>query len=908
MDDRQTADMVPLADAVYKGVVADPGAWAARADELVVRARRDGPAEALVVALRAQAWAERLALHNTVACHLLDEAVHLAEAHGLTVRLGEVLVSRIVVHQELGRTAAARRDADRARGLLPAQARAELDFQQGTLLLNTGRLAAAADCFRRVLADPDCPAVVRAKTGNNLAHLQAQLGHTDAALELLAAAQAVADGVAPTVTAYVALTRAWVQVQGGRLAQSLSAFDEAHRAYVTAGLPLAEHHLEHSDALAGLRLLPEALAAARRGVRELPPDEVSLMAAEAQLRVARLCLVMGDPAAALTAADQACALLRAQRRPGWLARAVVVRSDAQAAAGTWGPVDLEALRRRAAELERGGLTSEAVEAHLLAGRLALAAGRRRAAAVNLTAVQRLSHGGPVLVRLRGHVAGALWAAASGQAREVLAACAAGLADVDRHRRALPSMELRVLASAHGEELGVLGLRALLAAGEAQPEPGRPGRRPGSGARTGGRTGPAAVFDWLERTRAVALATYDAGPDPSTDQGAGLQALHQELAALRLAGEPEPIALLRRVVEAEAAVRRASWSGGGAAPERLAVGRATRTAGVRSRLDGRVLVEFGLLDGAVFAVVVDRRRTRLVDLGSARGLAQQADSLHFGLRRLARPGSDPRAAAAAHRSAEALLEGLRDRLVRPLRIDPGTPLVVVPVGDLQRLPWSALHAGPTVVAPAAGVWLRTLPPQQGETTTSTVPHAGFGRVVLVAGPGLPGAAQEVAALAQVHPGAGVLAPPDSTCARTLEALRGAALAHLACHGALRSDNPAFSALLLQDGPLTVHELSRREAAPDRVVLAACESGAQVAFAGGEALGLVTALLARGSRGVIASGVLVPDEQALPLMVTLHRHLTTGASLSDALSRARTTLDPDDPHGLATWCAFDAYGAA
>jgi CHAT domain-containing protein len=93
-----------------------------------------------------------------------------------------------------------------------------------------------------------------------------------------------------------------------------------------------------------------------------------------------------------------------------------------------------------------------------------------------------------------------------------------------------------------------------------------------------------------------------------------------------------------------------------------------------------------------------------------------------------------------------------------------------------------------------------------------------------------------------------------------------------------------------------------------VLAACESGAQVGFPGDEALGFVSALLARGTAGVVASGVLVPDEHALPVMVALHEHLAQGATLSGALWAARQDVPVDDPVALAAWCAFDAYGAA
>ena len=72
--------------------------------------------------------------------------------------------------------------------------------------------------------------------------------------------------------------------------------------------------------------------------------------------------------------------------------------------------------------------------------------------------------------------------------------------------------------------------------------------------------------------------------------------------------------------------------------------------------------------------------------------------------------------------------------------------------------------------------------------------------------------------------------------------------------------------------------------------------------------MTALLARGCAGVVASGVLVPDAEVLPLMCALHARLTAGDTLAQALWSARSALDPTEPAQLAAWCAFDAYGAA
>jgi CHAT domain-containing protein len=184
----------------------------------------------------------------------------------------------------------------------------------------------------------------------------------------------------------------------------------------------------------------------------------------------------------------------------------------------------------------------------------------------------------------------------------------------------------------------------------------------------------------------------------------------------------------------------------------------------------------------------------------------------------------------------------------------------------------------------------------------------GRVLLVAGPGLPGAEQEIKLLADLHPAATVLSGADATAGQVGAALGDAALAHLACHGRLRADNPQFSALELHDGPLTVHELYGRGLAPHRVVLAACESAADTAYSGDELIGFVGALLARGTAGLLASTMLVPDAAAAPVMVALHRLLLQGRTTAESLHGARDLLGTDDPALLPVWCGFTAYGAA
>jgi CHAT domain-containing protein len=182
------------------------------------------------------------------------------------------------------------------------------------------------------------------------------------------------------------------------------------------------------------------------------------------------------------------------------------------------------------------------------------------------------------------------------------------------------------------------------------------------------------------------------------------------------------------------------------------------------------------------------------------------------------------------------------------------------------------------------------------------------VALIAGPELAGALTEVDALAAIHDGAKVLVPPRSDIAAVTAILADASLAHLACHGSVRSDNPIFSSLLVSDGPLTVHELDRRGIAPHRMVLAACESSSDTVYPGNEALGFVSTLLAGGTSGLVASSVVVPDWNVVALMTALHASLRAGSTMAMALYEARAQIDRDDPFGFVSWCAFNAFGAA
>ncbi|WP_087507838.1 CHAT domain-containing protein [Cellulomonas iranensis] len=876
------------ARALADRAASDPRAVEEDAHALVLAARHASAHAAHAVGLRALAAVHRARWEHAEAARLLGRALRLGPRHGDRLVDAELLAARAAVRHGQGRVTGAVRDVDAALRAL-AEARdaaagererlgAYLELQRAALDHNAGRLRDAEARYRRILSSGRASDDVTVRVANNLALVLAARGRHAEALAWSSRAVAVAAGLGPVPHVVTRQTHAWVTVHQGRLADGLREFAQVADAYRAAGLPLGEHHVEVADAMADLRLLPEAIAAAQDAADEHARAGTWLMWVEAQTRLAQLHLARGD---AVRARELAAALLtrsRTQRRGAWLARARVVDSRARAALGEDVAGDVAALRRAAAGLRRHGDLAAAVDAYLAAGRAALTGPRPVRACADLDAAAAAAVRGPLLLRVRGRLAAATAAHVRGDDARALREARAGLRDLASHRSALPTMELRALASGHGGELGEAGLRVLLRTGD-----------------------PVRVLRWMERTRAAALAARLPVAPPGADEASAGEVRQEEEGG---AAGPSPVPaqdVLRAV--ARGVVRAAPTATGPVLPAGAAEAPADVTstpppaaAALRAALDGRVLVELGACDGRYVAVVVDRRRTRLVPLAATADVTSALRPLVFALRRLADPRSAA-AGAAARASAELSLARLRALLLDPLGLA-GTELVVVPVGELHQVPWGALHDAPLALAPSATAWWATAVAPQRPSTS----------VVLVAGPELRGAREEVEVLARLHADARVLGPDASRARDVVLAVRDAGLAHLACHGLPRGDNPMYSSLVLADRALTVQELHAAGVAPRRLVLASCHAGADVAYDGDEVLGFVSAMLARGTRGVVASIAAVPDVEVVDLMVGLHAGLARGETMARALHAAREGVDTSSPAGFVNWCTFGAHGAA
>ena len=185
-------------------------------------------------------------------------------------------------------------------------------------------------------------------------------------------------------------------------------------------------------------------------------------------------------------------------------------------------------------------------------------------------------------------------------------------------------------------------------------------------------------------------------------------------------------------------------------------------------------------------------------------------------------------------------------------------------------------------------------------------------MLAAGPGLPFAATEVAALSRRYRDAARFTGRRATVEAVMDALDGAGFAHIAAHGHFRADNPLFSSIQLADGQLTVYDLERLRRPPRHVVLSACDSGLPTVHPGDELLGLAAALLALGTRTLIATVVPVPDRASTALMLRLHHHMRRGEGPAAALAKAQLDLadstdSATDTAAKAATAGFVCFGA-
>lgn len=739
-----------------------------------------------------------------------------------------------------GRLGAARRQADRA--VAEAPDAVEMARALGTRALihrETGRLDLA-------LADLDAAIATLRRAGDELglqrvlinrAILRIDVGACTTARLDLHEAELIATRLGrPAAVALIASNLGYAASRAGDVPEAIAEYSRAEDGFRAHGLQLSGLFMDRAELLDRVGLVAEATNDAEAALDAAEAERRTLRIPEARLLLARCAAASGDRRLAYEQARHARDGFRRQERAVWAAAAEVQRASGYRELG--GRPRWRAIVVAAATLRSAGWDADAIEAHLLAASLAPEPDRSDALAAAAAHRSR----GPALVRARAWYAQALLDA--DRPERARRAVRRGLTILDDHLTGVGADELRAGLARHRLELAGLGVDLALAHG-------RPGQ----------------VFDAVERARATVLVR-DAVRPPNDPELADLLSRHR---AART--ERERAALAGQVRDRSRVARGAG--------ELL---RPVRMCEVDAALGDAALVTWFARDQQLYALTRVAGRTRLHQLGAEQPLRAAVDRLSFAMHRLAAEGVDH---GRFGRSLEQLLGAaaveVQASLLASLPETTGRELVLIPPAFLHQVPWHELpgfNGRSVLVASSVRQWRRASVAAEAAAITN---------VLVAAGPGLPGARREAAAVAAIH-GAVPLLDPDARVQTVLDALAGTDLAHLATHGRLRPDNPQFSELTMSDGALLVHHLDTIDALPPTLILASCDSGRPVSRPGEALLGFAAACLIRGTRTLIAPVSPVPDGGTETVMTRLHAGLAAGESPAAALAHAQSDAAP------------------
>jgi tetratricopeptide (TPR) repeat protein len=857
---------------------ADPGRAQPAARLAVRRARREGDPVAAAVAELALGHSLSQCGEVPAAIRHLRAAARHGDTAGSATLAGEARMKLAYALVQRGQPRAALHAIDAALSSLAGPGKAIARAQRAVILYEVGRLEEALAEFRIAI-----PALRRTQHRRDLQRALVNRGLTLSGLARYPAAIAdlkEADTIArelnrPLAIGIIAENLGFVEALRGDVPAALRYLDDAETTILENGGQLAPVLKDRSELLLSVGLVAETREVAERAITAFRASHRQLKIPEMRLTLARASYLDGKTAEAAAQAKLAAREFAAQHRADWAAVARLTAVQAGLANGD--RITATHIQSIVDVLIAGGRRAAALEARLVAARLAERRGDTATGRAHLEPASTERHRGPAARRARGWYAEALLRQADGRHREAATAVRAGLRILDEHGTALGATDLRVYSAVHRVELTDLGLRIAMRDGRAHQ-----------------------VFEWAERGRASRL-THRAvlpPPDPELAELLGeLRATVSEIDKARAGGQPIS-RLEQRQVVLERRIRDRNRLLPGEVGEQ---GSGPVTPSVLgAELGERALIEFVQFDGRLHALTLVDGTLRRHELAAMPAVTDLLDRIPFALHKLARRGGRN----ATTDAAAALLDTAATKLDRLLLCGlteiGDRPLVVVPTGGLHSLPWSILPScahRPVVVSPSATLW------HAAATRCGPAAHG----VAVAAGPGLSGARAEAEAVAAIHDGAHAMLDGTATVGAVLEALTTVDVMHLAAHGRLSTDNPLFSDLRLHDGPLVVYDLERLPRVPRTVVLAACDSGRSVVRTGDELLGLAATFIARGTAQLIASVVPIPDAETAPLMIALHKRLANGHSPAAALAEAQRTVRDLSPADRAAAAGFICIGA-
>lgn len=258
----------------------------------------------------------------------------------------------------------------------------------------------------------------------------------------------------------------------------------------------------------------------------------------------------------------------------------------------------------------------------------------------------------------------------------------------------------------------------------------------------------------------------------------------------------------------------------------------------------------------------------------------------------------------YQSERSLLLELGEMLWGPLSLDSADrKILIIPEGELSNIPWPALHYDGRyladrfniVIAPS----LRHYMNARKVFSTSSRWHLFQG-----ASGNIPHVSDELESLLAQISGEVALSAP---CRRSdLIDAPEAAVWHYSGHAQFCADNPFYSFLALEDGPLFAADLRAKKCRVNLVTLAGCRSGEQLVLPGDEATGMVRSLMEMGARNIIAALWPLSDESASIWMISFYNKMRESNSILQSARWAAGKVRERFPSAYH-WAAFSVFGA-
>jgi len=266
----------------------------------------------------------------------------------------------------------------------------------------------------------------------------------------------------------------------------------------------------------------------------------------------------------------------------------------------------------------------------------------------------------------------------------------------------------------------------------------------------------------------------------------------------------------------------------------------------------------------------------------------------------------------------LLDFLGERLFAPLQdqLQEKKKILVIPHRALSYLPFQTLRRGGKYLledyiffyAPSLNVYLACTTKEN----QAPLPILAFGNPQFPdpSTPPLPGAEEEVKAIAKLFSQGTVLLHGEATESAFYEWAPQAQIIHLSTHGSAHERLPLLSLVLLapdnhHDGYLLAAEIFSSSLHSRLVVLSACQTAlGQYSITEG-LIGLTRSFFYAGTESLIASLWSVSDMSTMELFISFYHYFLQGFSKAEALSMAQRDLVKRYPHPYY-WAPFILLG--